>query len=84
MSQQDYAVWLSDEDYQKAVGQMRLQFNGILSSVFTMYGYQHEVPGVIGELIEVAEQFGKRVRGRDVPIVPKKLRIRGKVKCPSE
>ena len=59
--------WLSDSDYLKAKGQLRLQLNGIMST-FRMHGMDAFVPGAIEQIILLAEQFGMRVRGIDEPI----------------
>jgi len=61
---------ISQDDYEKAKGQLRLQLGEVLS-VFMMYGLQEYIPGAIIEIVELCEQFGKRVRGADVPIVLK-------------
>jgi len=55
------------EEYNKAKGQLRLQLNDVLN-IFAMYGMQDYIPGAIDEIIELAEAFGKRVRGKDIPI----------------
>jgi len=60
-------VWLEDDQYQKAVGQLRLQLNGILG-VFDMYGLGVHIPSAISAIVAVCEQFGMRVRGDDEPI----------------
>lgn len=54
-------------EYDKAKGQLKLQIGEVLS-VFRMYGLQESIPGAIEEIIELCEQFGQRVRGKDVPI----------------
>lgn len=59
--------WLSDEDYKKAVTQLRLQLNGVFS-VFRMYGLDAYIPGAIEEIVMLAEDFGLRVRGVDKAI----------------
>lgn len=59
--------WLEQKDYDKAVGQFRLQLNGVLS-VFAMYGMRDYIPSVVEEIVELAEMFGQRVRGKDIPI----------------
>ena len=56
--------WLSDSDYKKAIGQLRLQFNGVFSP-FRAYGQDVFIPGAIGECVKLAEDFGLRVRGID-------------------
>lgn len=59
--------WLSDEEYQKAVGQLRLQLNGVMAP-FKQYGLNVFIPGAIAEIVQLAEDFGLRVRGVDKPI----------------
>ena len=57
-------VWLDDAKFKKAEGQLRLQVGEILS-VFNIYGLDILVPGAIEEIVEVAIDFSKRVRGED-------------------
>jgi len=59
--------WLSDSDYKKAVGQLRLQFNGVFEP-FHGYGQGVFIPGAIEECVKLAEDFGLRVRGIDKEI----------------
>ena len=59
--------WLSDEDYSKAVGQLRLQLNGVFRP-FDLYGLDVFIPGAIDEVIKLCEDFGLRVRGVEQPI----------------
>ena len=61
------AIWLSGEDYKKAVGQLRLQFNGVFEP-FRVHGLDIFIPGAIDEAVKLAEDFGLRVRGIDHPI----------------
>lgn len=56
--------WLSDDDYAKAVGQLRLQVANILG-VFSMYGLGDYIPEATNEIVRRAEDFGLRVRGVD-------------------
>jgi len=67
--------WLEDEEYQKAVGQLRLQLNGIYS-VFASYGMQVYIPQAIEETVKLCEDFGLRVRGIDHPISLEEVRRR--------
>ena len=60
-------TWLSDEDYKKAVGQLRLQLVGVFTP-FECYGLQAFIPGATIIVIKLAEDFGLRVRGVDHPI----------------
>ena len=64
---------ISQEDYDKAKGQLRLQLNDVMS-IFQCHGLQLFVPPAIEEIVELAERFGERVREKDVPIVLKKRR----------
>ena len=59
--------WLSDEDYAKAVGQFRIQLNGVFEP-FNLYGLGVHIPGAIEEITKLTEDFGLRVRGMDKPI----------------
>jgi len=59
--------WVSDVEYKKAVGQFRMGLNPIMSC-FHCYGLDVCVPGAIVEIVALAEQFGMRVRGKDIPI----------------
>ena len=67
--------WLSDEDYAKAVGQFRIQLNGVFEP-FNIYGLDVYIPGAIKEVVRLAEDFGLRVRGQDKPISLKMVRNR--------
>ena len=60
--------WLPEDEFKKATGQLKLQVGEILS-VFNIYGLNALVPGAVEEIIEVAFDFSKRVRGeKDQPI----------------
>ena len=64
----DYGFpWLSDMDYAKAIGQFRL---GVLSylSVFDCYGMGTYIKPVSEAIVELAQDFGMRIRGDDRPI----------------
>lgn len=67
MAKEEYSNWLPSEDYQKAVGQTRLQIGGVLSPL-RLYGQGVICYQALEQIMIVVEQFGKRVRGRDVPI----------------
>ena len=56
--------WLSDDDYQKSVGQLRLQLNGVFSP-FMLYGLDIYVPGAKDAIIKLCEDFALRTRGVD-------------------
>lgn len=58
---------LPEDDYKKAIGQLRLQLNGVFEP-FRMYGLQDYIPGATDECVRLAEDFGLRVRGVDKPI----------------
>ena len=66
MEDEGYIV-LSDDDYNKAVGQFRLAVGAVLS-VFCMYGMDIYIRGAQEEIVQLAEDFGQRVRGIDKPI----------------
>jgi hypothetical protein len=69
MAIKDYSYpRLSDADYMKAIGQLRLQLNGVFKP-FRAYGLQEFIPGAIDECVHLAESFGMRVRGKDEPIL---------------
>lgn len=64
--------WLDEQSFAKAKGQLRLQVGEILS-VFNMYGMGDYVPGAIEEILEVADDYSKRLRGEvNQPIRVKK------------
>ncbi len=66
--------WLAENDFLKAKGQLRLQVGEILS-VFNMYGMGDYVSGAIEEILEVADDYSKRLRGEvNQPIRVKKRR----------
>ncbi len=72
MEQDKPIPWLSEPDYLKAKGQLRLQVGEILS-VFNMYGMGDYIPGAIEEILEVADDYSKRLRGEaNQPIRAKK------------
>ncbi len=58
---------IPQEQYDKALGQFRLQLNGIMSN-FRCYGLQEDVDGACGEIVKLAELFAMRVRGKDIAI----------------
>ncbi len=65
---EEYAHWLEETDYRKAIGQLRLSLNGVFEP-FRLYGMNVYVDGAIDETVHLCEQFGKRIRGKDAPIV---------------
>jgi len=60
-------IVLSEADYQKAVGQLKLAVGAVLST-FNMYGMDIYVKGAQAEIIQLAEDWGQRIRGIDKPI----------------
>ena len=69
--------WLSDEEYQKAIGQFRLQLNGVFEP-FNCYGLDVFIPGAMTEIIKLTEDFSLRVRGYDKPIDLNRIRKKKK------
>lgn len=67
--------WLSDEEYQKAVGTLGLQVSAVLG-VFTKYGMDVYIPGAVREIVKLCEGFGLRVRGVDKMISLESIRGR--------
>ena len=59
--------WLPQEDYDKAIGQLRVQVAGVFEPFHT-YGHDAFIPGDIGTIVKLAEDFALRVRGVDKPI----------------
>ncbi len=59
--------WLSQEEYQKAVTQLRLQLNGVFEP-FDIYGLGAFIPSAVMEAVKLCEDFGLRVRGIDKPL----------------
>ena len=65
--------WLSQDEYDKAIGQLRLQVGAIFDflkvddklPVRYMYGYEPFIRGAVNEIVKLAEDFGLRVRGVD-------------------
>ena len=58
---------IPQEQYDKALGQFRLQLNGIMNC-FRCYGLDNDAEGACEEIVKLAEQFSMRTRGKDVPI----------------
>ena len=58
---------IPQEQYDKALGQFRLQLGGIMNC-FRCYGLSDDVDGAMIEIAKLAELFAMRVRGKDVPI----------------
>ena len=62
--------WLPQEDYDKAIGQARLQIGAILQ-LFAIQGMDVYIPETVEAIMQVVEAFGERVRGKDKPIIAK-------------
>ena len=60
-------TWLAQEDYEKAVGQLRIQLITLMGPL-RMYGQAEYVDQAIPEIVSLCEDFGLRVRGIDKPI----------------
>jgi hypothetical protein len=60
--------WLSEEDYDKAIGQLRMALGGIMSPL-DKYGNKEYVTMAIEAIIKLAEIFGQKVRGKDKPYI---------------
>lgn len=60
--------WLSDADYNKSVGQLRLQVGAVLGTTFNMYGMDAYCIGATNAIVKLAEDFALRCRGVDKPI----------------
>lgn len=70
---------LDDESYAKAVGQLKLAIGAVLS-VFSMYGMDVYIRGAQDEIVQLAEDFGQRVRGDlDKPISIEYIRRNGRL-----
>lgn len=59
--------WLNDDEYHKAVGQLRLKIGGILTPL-NKYGQEVYCIQASAEIVKLCEDFGLRVRGVDHPI----------------
>ena len=67
MNKSQYSHWLTDDEYQKAIQSTRFELREIMIPL-EMYGQKPYVDGAIEEIIQLVEQFGKKIRGRDVPL----------------
>ena len=61
----DY-MWLSDDDWNKLVGQFRTSVGETLS-IFNMYGMGEFVGGAVEEIVELFVDGTQKVRGKDKP-----------------
>lgn len=59
---------LNDEGYNKAIGQLRLQLNGVFKP-FSFYGMDVYKLGAIDAVVDLALKFHRRLNGEDVPII---------------
>ena len=59
---------IPDKEYQKAVGQLTMQFSAVLHEMFDMYGLGVFIPWVVKMLVKISEDFALRCRGVDKPI----------------
>ena len=64
---------VSQEEYDKAIGQFRLQLNDVFKP-FRFYGQHEFVDGAIGEIVELAVKLSMRLRKKDVPIILETIR----------
>lgn len=58
---------IPQKEYDKAKTQLRLQLNGVFEPL-RAYGQGLYCDGAIEEVLELAEKFAMRVRGKDIPI----------------
>ena len=72
------SIWISQEEYDKAIGQFGLQLNEVFKP-FKMYGLDVFISGAIDEVTQLAEDFGLRVRGVDKPLSLEAIRTREQV-----
>lgn len=56
-----------NNEAQKAIGQFKLQLNGVLSP-FNQYGLSVYISPAIKEIVDLALQLHKRLSGEDIPI----------------
>ena len=71
--------YLSDEEYTKCKGQLRLQLGGVFEP-FNCYGLNVYIPGAIEEIVKLCEDFGLRIRGVDKCISLEMIRKKGRIK----
>lgn len=69
--------WLPQSDYDKAVGQLRLQVSNVMEP-FRMYGQDVFIPQAVEEIVRLAEDFGLRVRGFAKPLSLEQVRRNGR------
>ncbi len=56
MQRLDGVHWLEDNDYKKAVGQLRLQLSAVFSP-FSVYGLDVLIPNAVDEAVKLCEDF---------------------------
>ena len=61
--------WLSDNDYNKLMFQVRSRVNAVLKKTYDGCGYQSYNDGVCEVLMDLIEKSWKRVRGKETQIV---------------
>lgn len=66
-----YNSVVSEKTEEKAIGQFRLQLNGVFTP-FRVYGLDVFIPGAVDETIQLALQLHERLNGKDVPILYQK------------
>ena len=74
--------WLSEDEYAKARGQLKLQYLALFSD-FTgpvHYGLREYIPVYAERAVRLAEDYGLRVRGVDKPISYEYVKNGGKRK----
>ena len=67
--------WLSEDEYKKVVGQLRLHMANVFTP-FNKYGLQDYIPNAVIEAVKLCEDFGLRVRGVDKPISIERIRTK--------
>ncbi len=68
--------YLSEDDYQKALGQLKRNAYGIFDflkvdeklPVRYIYGAGAYIPGAVAEMVKLAEDFSLRCRGAEKPV----------------
>jgi hypothetical protein len=55
---------LPNDEYYAAISEFKREAGKLISSTYSMHGYQDYHPHVLGCLVELAEQLGMRLRGK--------------------
>lgn len=76
MPKPDNYYWHEQENYEKMLGQTRMIVNNVMFD-FRKFGMSPMVDGAIKTLMEVFEEFGQRVRGKQIPFSVKVHRYFG-------